>query len=74
MGGLRVHDQPPDPTAELGGYVLLHVRELDEVAVGLLAEVEAVCVDDELERAARAAALIAPLNGSRPYLPASARR
>ena len=39
----------PTLRAELAGDVLLQVRELDQVPVGLLAEVEAVRVDDELE-------------------------
>ena len=46
---LRVDDQRAERGAELPGDVLLEAGELDEVAVRLLAEVEAVRVDDELE-------------------------
>ena len=48
-----MHDEPADARAELAGDVLLQVGELDEVAVGLLAEIEAVGIDDELDAPSR---------------------
>ena len=54
MRRLRVHDQAPELDPELSGHVLLQPGQLDEVAVRLLAEIQAVRVDDELDRAAGA--------------------
>src|SRR5213592_4639533 len=46
-----MHDQPPRRSAQLSSDVFLKAGQLDKIAVGLLAEVEAVCVDDKLQRA-----------------------
>src|ERR1017187_1598223 len=46
------HQQPSGRPAELAGHVLLQRGELDQVAVALGAEVDAVRVADQLDRAA----------------------
>jgi hypothetical protein len=46
------HQQPPDWRPELAGHVVLQAGELDQVAVPLGPEVDAVRVGDQLHRAA----------------------
>ena len=53
MRRLDHHQQPPGRAAELAGHVLLQRGELDQVAVALGAEVDAVRVGDQLDRAVR---------------------
>src|SRR4051795_7964645 len=51
VGRLDVDDKRPDRRVDRVRDLVLQPRELHEVSVRLLAEVERVCIDDELERA-----------------------
>jgi hypothetical protein len=53
MCGLDVDHEVPDRHTDRRRDLVLEAGELDEVSVGLLAEVQGVRVDDELEGAAR---------------------
>jgi hypothetical protein len=55
VGGFDDHRQSADRLAEAGGDVALQLGELDQVALALLAEIDAVGIDDQFETTPSAA-------------------